>query len=83
MQQLLECLQKRLHHLGACFQPLATKNEPVANVINGNVQLYVHSRIPDNLQGIAEMVLDRLPKSLRVDFVTDTTNVYLKKTQLK
>ena len=62
---------KVLHHLGACFQPLAPKNEPVANVIDGNVQRYVLSPIPDKVQGIAEMVLERLAKSSRVDFVTD------------
>ena len=38
-------------------------NEPVANIIDGNVQLYVLSPSPDNFQGVAEMVLDRLPKS--------------------
>ena len=32
----------------------------------------------DNVQGVAEMVLDRLAKSLRVDYVTDTS----KETQL-
>ena len=46
-------------------------NEPVANVIGGNVKLYALSIIPDNFQCVEEMVLDRLPKSSRVDFVTD------------
>ena len=61
---------KVLHHLGACFQPLAPK-KTVANVIDGNVQRYVLSPIPDKFQGRAEMVLDRLAKSSRDDFVTD------------
>ena len=47
---------KVFHHLEVCFQVLATTTEPVANVIDGNVQLYVHSHIPDNFQGVAEMV---------------------------
>ena len=50
---------------------MTTKNEPVANIIDGNVQLDVLSHIPDNFQGVAEMVFDLLPKASRVDFVTD------------
>ena len=48
-------------------------NEPVTNVIDGIVQLYNLSLIPDNFQGVAETVLDYLAKSSRVDFATDTT----------
>ena len=46
------------------FQPLMITNELVANVIGGNVQLYVLSIIPNNFQCVEEMVLhvDRLPK---------------------
>ena len=50
---------------------LTTTNEPVANVIYSNVQLYVLTHIPDSIQGVAEVVLNRLPKSSRADFVTD------------
>ena len=64
---------KLLHHLEACVEPMtAPTNEPVAHVIDGNASLYVLSPIPDNFEGVAEMVFDRLPKSSRVDFVTDT-----------
>ena len=64
---------KLLHHLEAGVELMTTpNNEPVAYVIDGNASLYVLSPIPDNFQGVAEMVLDRLPKSSRVDFVTDT-----------
>ena len=49
---------KVLHYLEACFQVLTTTNGPVAKLIDGNVQLYVLSPIPDNFQGVAEMVLD-------------------------
>ena len=64
---------KALHHLKTCFQPLAPTTEPVANVIDGNVQLYVLSPIPDNFQGVADMVLNRLAKSSIVYFLTDTS----------
>ena len=50
---------------------MTTKNEPVANIIDGNVQLDALSNIPDNFKGVAEMVFDLLPKASRVDFVTD------------
>ena len=49
---------KVLHYLEAYFQVLTTTNGPVANLIDGNVQLYVLSPIPDNFQRVAEMVLD-------------------------
>ena len=64
---------KLLHHLEAGVELMTTPtNEPVAYVNDVNASLYVLSPIPDNFQGVAEMVLDRLPKSSRVDFVTDT-----------
>ena len=53
---------------------LTTKNVPVANIIDDNVQLGLFSHIPDNFQCVAEMVFDRLPKSARVltnGFLTD------------
>ena len=55
---------KGLHHLQAYYQQVATTNGPVANVIYGNVQFYVF----DEFQGVAEMVLNRLPNSSRVGF---------------
>ena len=62
---------KGLHSFKAWFRILTTKNEPAANIIDGNVQFYVLSHIPDNFKGVAEMVLNRLPKSSRVDSITD------------
>ena len=38
-----------LHSCKACFGVLTTKNEPVANIIDGNVQLYVLSHIPEKI----------------------------------
>ena len=63
--------ENALHYFEACFQVLTTTNGPAANVINDNVQLYVLSHIPDNFPGVAEMVLDHLPKVSRDYFVTE------------
>ena len=64
---------KVLHQLEAYPQPLTQTNELVANVIDGNVQLYVLSQIPDKVKGVAEMILDCQVESSRVNFVADTS----------
>ena len=68
MQRLMICLpnlrENALRHLEACFQPLTATHEPIANVIDDNVQVYVLSHILDNFQGVAEIVLDRLPMNV-------------------
>ena len=46
------------------------KKQPTANIIDGNVQLHILSPIPDNFQGVIEIVLDGLPKPSRVNIVT-------------
>ena len=46
------------------------KKQPTANIIDGNVQLHILSLIPDNLQGVTEIVSDGLPKPSRVNIVT-------------
>ena len=69
---------KVLPSIKACFNVLTTKNVPVANTIDGNVQLYALAHIPDNFQGETEMVSDRLPKSPRVTLL----QIHLKTTQL-
>ena len=53
-----------LRHLEACFQPLTATHEPIANVIDDNVHIYVLSHILGNFQGVAEMVLDCLPMNV-------------------
>ena len=64
---------KILHHFEPCIEHVtAPASEAVAHVIDDNASLYVLSPVPDNFQGVAETVFDRLPKSARVDFVTDT-----------
>ena len=61
---------KVLHYFKACFNILTSKKQPAANIIDGNVQLYVLSHIPDNFQGVTEIVSDGLPKPSRVNIVT-------------
>ena len=46
------------------------QKQPTANIIDGNVQLHILSLIPDNFQGITEIIPDGLPKSSRVNIVT-------------
>ena len=46
------------------------KKQPTANIIDGNVQLYILSLIPENFQGVTEIVSDSLPKPSRVNIVT-------------
>ena len=57
---------KVLHSFKACFNVLTT----VANIVDGNVQHHVQSHIPDNFQGVKEIVSDGLPKPSRVNIVT-------------
>ena len=45
------------------------KKQPTANIIDGNVQLHILSLIPDNLQGVTEIVSDGQPKPSRVNIV--------------
>ena len=56
---------KVLYYFKACFNVLTS-----ANIIDGNAQLHVLSHIPDNLQGVTEIVSDALPKPTRVNIVT-------------
>ena len=46
------------------------KKQPTANIIDGNVQFHILSLIPDNFQGVTEIVSDGLPKPTRVNIVT-------------
>ena len=62
-------ISKVLPYINACFKVLTAK-DPVANIINGNVQLRVFSHIPDNFQGVTEIVSDGLPTPSIVNIVT-------------
>ena len=46
------------------------KQPTVKNIIDDNVQLDILSLIPDNFQGVTEIVSDGLPKPSRVNIVT-------------
>ena len=46
------------------------KQQPVANIIDSNAQLHVLSHIPEDFQGVTEIVSDCLPKPSRVNIVT-------------
>ena len=48
-----------------------SKKQPTENIIDGNVQLHILSLIPDNFQGVTEIVSDDLPKPSRFNFVTE------------
>ena len=61
---------KVLHYFKAFFNVLTTKIQPAANIIEGHFQLYVLSHIPDNFQGVTEIVSDGLPKSSKINIVT-------------
>ena len=60
---------KILHYYKACFNVLTSKKQPAANIIDGNAQLHALSHIPDNFQGVTEIVSDGLPKPSRVNIV--------------
>ena len=51
------------------LQSTDIKNQPTANIIDGNVQLIL-SLIPDNFQSVTEIVSDGLPKPSRVNILT-------------
>ena len=45
------------------------KKQPDANIIDGNVQLHVLSHLPDNFQGVTEIVSDGLTKPSSVNII--------------
>ena len=49
------------------------KKQPTANIVDGNVQLHTLSLIPDNFQGVTEIVSDGLPKPSGVNIVLKKT----------
>ena len=61
---------KVLHYFKACYNVLTSKKQPAANIIDGNIQFHVLSHIPDNFQGVTEIVSDGLLKPSRVIIVT-------------
>ena len=60
-------------HLLFLLQCIDIKKQPAANIIDGNVQLHVLSHIPDNFQGVTEIVSESLLKPSRVNIVLKKT----------
>ena len=75
MQLLMVWLQKLRNHKFTLFLDMLLctdiKKQPTANIIDGNVQLHILSLIPDNFQGVTEIVSDSLPKPSRANIVTE------------
>ena len=73
MQQLMIWLQNLRNQRFYIILKTASMywhKKTAANIIDGNVQLHVLSHIPDNFQGVTEIVSDGLPKPSRVNIVT-------------
>ena len=51
------------------LQCTGIKKQPTANIIDGNVQLHILSLIPNNFQGVTEIVSDGLLKPSRANIV--------------
>ena len=51
------------------------KKQPTANIIDDNVQLHILSLIPDNFQGVTEIVSDSQPKPSRVNILVTKENL--------
>ena len=45
------------------------QQQPAANIIDGNVQLHVLTHMPDNFQGVTEIVSDGLTTHSRVNII--------------
>ena len=61
---------KVLNSFLGLLQCTDNKQQPVASIIDSKVQLHVLSNIPDDFQGVTEIVFDCLPKPSRVNIVT-------------
>ena len=70
MQQLMIWLQKLRNQRFYILLSTDNKKQPVASIIDSKVQLHVLSNIPDDIQGVTEIVSDCLPKPSRVNIVT-------------
>ena len=61
---------KVLHYFKACFNVLTTKNNQLQTHLMAMSNVMFFSHIPDNFQGVTEIVSDGLPKPSRVNIVT-------------
>ena len=63
---------KLLHNLESGIKPVTDRPSDAVHIIDGNAMLQSFKPIPDTFDELAEHVFNRLPKTKRVDFVTDT-----------
>ena len=63
---------KLLHFLESHIEPTIDRPSNAVHVIDGNAILQSLTAIPGTFEELAESVFNQLPKSERVDFVTDT-----------
>ena len=61
-----------LHNLESSIEPTTDRPSDAVHIIDGNAMLQSLKPIPDTFEELAEHVFNRLPKSKRVDFTTDT-----------
>ena len=72
---------KLLHNLESGIKLVTDRPSDDVHIIDGNSMLQSFKPIPDTFYYLAEHVFNKLPKSKRVDFVTETYNMLNKITQ--
>ena len=61
-----------LHNLESGIELVTDRPSDAVHVVDGNAMLQSLKSIPDTFEELAEHVFNKLPKSKRVDFITDT-----------
>ena len=61
-----------LHNLESGIEQVTDRPSDAVHVVDGNAMLQSLKPIPDSFEELAEHVFNNLPKSKRVDFITDT-----------
>ena len=61
-----------LHNLESGIELVTDRPSDAVHVLDGNSMLQSLKPIPDSCEELAEHIFNKLPKSKRVDFVTDT-----------
>ena len=61
-----------LHNLESGIEQVKYRPSDSVHVVDGNAMLQSLKPIPDSFEELAEHIFNKLPKSKRVDFITDT-----------
>ena len=61
-----------LHNLESGIEQVTDRPSDAVHVVDGNAMLQSLKPIPDSFEELAEHVFNKLPKSKRMDFITDT-----------